>query len=110
MAIRICYNSFDGLSDTSSNIEAVGTNCKKGVVNSCQLICSGIPAIPDPDGVVVPLPPDGVVVVDPAVQLAGPLVQLEQLFMLSQLSMRLQIPLVESKVKSEQVLMPLHAV
>ena len=57
-----------------------------------------------------PLPPDGVVVVDSAGHLAGPLVQLEQIFMLSQLSMRLQIPLVESKVKSEQPLTPLHAV
>jgi len=61
--------------------------------------------VPDPD-VVVPL----VVVVDPAGQLAGPLVQLEQLLVLVQLSMRLHIPLVESKVKSVQPLMPLHAV
>ena len=71
-------------------------------------------AVPDPDGEVVVPDPDVVVplvvVVDPAGQLAGPLVQLEQLLVLVQLSIRLHIPLVESKVKSEQPLMPLHAV
>ena len=68
-------------------------------------------AVPDPDGeVVVPDVVPDVVVVDPAGQLAGPLVQLEQLLVLVQLSIRLHIPLVESKVKSEQPLMPLHAV
>ena len=51
-----------------------------------------------------------VVVVDAAGQVAGPLAQVEHSVMLSQLSMRLQIPFIESKVKSEQPLMSLHAV
>ena len=49
----------------------------------------------------------GTVVV--AGQVAGPLVQVEQVLVLVQLSMRLHIPVVESKVKSVQPLMPLQA-
>ena len=51
-----------------------------------------------------------VVVVDAAGQVAGPVAQVEHSVRLSQLSMRLQIPFVESKVKSVQPLMSLHAV
>ena len=62
--------------------------------------------IPDPDGEVVV----AAVVVDATGHVAGPLAQVEQLLLLVQLSMRLHIPVVESKVKSEQPLMSLHAV